>query len=114
MQLRRWGGEEFLILLPATPCREACVTAEKLSRRIAATPCPETGAPLTASSGVAAITLKDSGENLVERADRGLYRSKKDGRNRVTFLDPISDESVNPALESPPDNLSQTAADLEK
>ncbi|ORJ57447.1 diguanylate cyclase [Geothermobacter hydrogeniphilus] len=70
--------------------------------------------PLTASSGVAAITLKDSGENLVERADRGLYRSKKDGRNRVTSLDPISDESVNPALEPPPDNLSQTAADLEK
>lgn len=95
--LSRFGGEEFLILLPATPSKEAFLTAEKLRQRIAAAPCPETGEPLTASFGVASVCLKDSSESLVERADRGLYRSKKEGRNRVTFLDPNSEEPVSPA-----------------
>lgn len=110
----RFGGEEFLILLPATPSKDAVLTAEKLRARIASNPCPETGEPLTASFGVAAITLNDNGESLVERADRGLYRSKKEGRNRVTYLDPSSEHPVNPDCEQPPADSSRPTADPEQ
>jgi len=81
----RFGGEEFLMLLPATSAEPASNTAEKLRRLIAHRPCPETGQILTASFGVATVEAEDSPESLIERADRGLYRSKKTGRNRVSF-----------------------------
>jgi len=83
--ISRYGGEEFLMLLPATSAVAACSTAEKLRSQIAAGPCPETGEVLTASFGVASVEPEDDLETMVERADRALYRSKKGGRNRVTF-----------------------------
>jgi len=83
--ISRFGGEEFLMLLPATSAVAACSTAEKLRAQVSANTCPETGKILTASFGVAAVETEDDPESLVERADRALYRSKKNGRNQVTF-----------------------------
>jgi len=83
--ISRYGGEEFLMLLPSTHPEAAVRTAEKLRALVAQRPCPETGQILTASFGVASIEPKDTPESLIERADRGLYLSKKAGRNQVTF-----------------------------
>jgi diguanylate cyclase (GGDEF)-like protein/PAS domain S-box-containing protein len=83
--ISRYGGEEFLMLLPSTTSDAATSTAEKLRALVAQRPCPETGQTLTASFGVAAVAKDDTPESIIDRADRGLYLSKKAGRNLVTF-----------------------------
>jgi diguanylate cyclase (GGDEF)-like protein len=79
----RFGGEEFLLLLPDTD-RQGCLeVAEKLRRQIERTELIHTG-PVTASFGVAC--LPDDAvdpEQLVRQADRALYMAKAQGRNRV-------------------------------
>lgn len=79
----RFGGEEFVILLPDTATEAACVLAEKLRKTIIEHPLhyQEKQFSFTVSSGVAS-----DGSNLettVHRADLALYRAKKEGRNRV-------------------------------
>lgn len=83
--ISRFGGEEFLMLLPSATPEAATRAAEKLRALVAQRPCPETGQILTASFGVASVEAEDTPESLIERADRGLYLSKKAGRNQVTF-----------------------------
>lgn len=104
--ISRFGGEEFLMLLPSTTSEAACRTAEKLRALVAQRPCPETGRILTASFGVASVTRDDSPESLIERADRGLYLSKKAGRNQVTYQHLMRGGeaivSVDPVGSSPP------------
>jgi diguanylate cyclase (GGDEF)-like protein len=85
--LGRYGGEEFLILLPGASAADAEVVAERIRRRVADMPVLVSGLRigLTVSLGVAAlddgVTVPD---DLIERADGALYRSKADGRNVVT------------------------------
>lgn len=83
----RLGGEEFAILMPATPPADAVVVAERLRAGLAGTdltmPCA-TSIKVTASFGVAMV--RESEENLepaLRRADEALYRAKHNGRNRV-------------------------------
>jgi diguanylate cyclase (GGDEF)-like protein len=79
----RYGGEEFAVLLPSTGADEAWTFAERLRAAIAAADWPL--APVTASLGVATLTPGTGGAaDLVEQADRALYRSKRGGRNLVT------------------------------
>jgi diguanylate cyclase (GGDEF)-like protein len=85
--LARWGGEEFIVLLPETSQQEAVALAERLRAEIAAMRIPhEAGATaVTASFGIAQkeerhITL----DALIAAADECLYLSKQQGRNRVT------------------------------
>ncbi|MBZ0251293.1 MAG: GGDEF domain-containing protein [Burkholderiales bacterium] len=79
----RWGGEEFVILLPDTPLAEAARVAGKLRAAIEAFPVPLPAAdvPVTASLGVAEGS--EEVEALIDRADTALYRAKREGRNRV-------------------------------
>jgi diguanylate cyclase (GGDEF)-like protein len=79
----RWGGEEFVILLPDTGLEEASGVAEKLRAAIASfpAPLPDADVPVTASFGVA--EGNDDLERLIDRADSALYRAKREGRNRV-------------------------------
>lgn len=78
----RWGGEEFLILLPETTEENAEKLAEKLRREIEAT---DFGIPeaVTCSFGVTNYLHPEKIDLVIARADRNLYRAKLEGKNRV-------------------------------
>jgi diguanylate cyclase (GGDEF)-like protein len=85
-QAGRYGGEEFVVLLPETDLSEALLLAQRLSQRIsdtAITPEHDAPMPVTVSVGVAALAPDETGEELIHRADQALYRAKQNGRNRV-------------------------------
>ena len=75
----RWGGEEFVILLPSTSVNDAFTLAENL--RILITKNIED--KLTVSFGVAQFEEGEDKINFFERADEALYKAKKMGRNKV-------------------------------
>ncbi len=84
----RYGGEEFVVVMPETDVAVAQVVAERIRRRIAAEPFPiQKGAgtiDVTISIGIAALTAaNDTADTILKRADQALYRAKRDGRNRV-------------------------------
>ncbi len=86
----RYGGEEFLILLPATGVDEAMILLRRLLTMLAELRIPHASSQdgiLTASAGVAcsfaAEHCMQSWQQVVERADKGLYRVKNAGRNAV-------------------------------
>ena len=82
----RVGGEEFAIVLPGANLERALDIAEKLCKQLEKSPLLVDGKPLamTASFGVATISARDKSlSDIVVRADRALYRSKRAGRNRV-------------------------------
>ena len=84
----RYGGEEFVIVMPETDMAVATTVAERLRRRIAADPFAIGQAgdkvEVTISIGIAALNgAKDTAPALLKRADQALYRAKRDGRNRV-------------------------------
>ncbi len=82
--LGRWGGEEFLALLPATGFEGALVAAERLRRAVSLRTFPYVGS-LTVSVGVASCLPGDHLDRVVARADAGMYIAKRSGRNRVAF-----------------------------
>jgi diguanylate cyclase (GGDEF)-like protein len=83
--LARFGGEEFVVLLPETTLAQACEVAERVIAAVAALgPATPTGEPLrvTVSVGVAVLASTDSGgTSLLHRADAALYQAKRNGRN---------------------------------
>jgi len=80
----RWGGEEFMLLLHKANQTEAIYIAEKL-RKLVENFSIDNLYKITISVGVATFVKNDTKESLLERADQALYKSKEDGRNRVTF-----------------------------
>ncbi|MGY2894522.1 GGDEF domain-containing protein [Deinococcus sp. UYEF24] len=82
--LGRWGGEEFLALLPATGFEGALVAAERLRRAVSLRTFPYAGS-VTVSVGVATSLPGDALERVVARADAGVAVAKRSGRNRVAF-----------------------------
>lgn len=79
----RVGGEEFLVLLPATGLDEAGLVAEKIRQTVELATNPA-GKRLTISVGVAAASPEDENEDTcVLKADQMLYEAKRAGRNRV-------------------------------
>ncbi|MBB6115987.1 diguanylate cyclase [Rahnella rivi] len=78
----RWGGEEFLILLPLTPLEGAMIAAEALRERVQQLSQPEMPA-LTVSVGVAQYEAGEDFTSLFKRVDDALYRAKTSGRNQV-------------------------------
>ncbi|MGZ4194325.1 MAG: diguanylate cyclase [Solirubrobacteraceae bacterium] len=84
----RFGGEEFLLLLPETDRHGAMELAEKIRRQLERTELVPTG-PITASFGVASLPEDTVDPNeLIRKADRALYMAKAQGRNRVESADP--------------------------
>jgi diguanylate cyclase (GGDEF)-like protein len=83
----RWGGEEFLILLPATHGEAALALAERIRQTVATQPLMYANAAVTPalSLGVAELEPGESLDSAIVRADHALYRSKQEGRNRVTL-----------------------------
>lgn len=81
----RFGGDEFVIILPQADTEGALIVAERLRKRIAETDIPGYG-PTTASFGLASFPAHASSRDLlVVAADRALYESKNSGRNRVSL-----------------------------
>lgn len=83
--LARWGGEEFIVILPDTDEASAIIAAERLRRVLADTQTPLSNGDVisfTVSIGVASATDMDA-EALLRRADIALYKAKAEGRNRV-------------------------------
>ncbi len=86
----RSGGEEFVVLMPGTSGDLASLAAERLRRRVTASPIvltPDLSLPMTISIGVAAARRNDTALSLLKRADDALYRAKQAGRNRVMSED---------------------------
>ncbi|MDR7027178.1 PleD family two-component system response regulator [Rhizobium rosettiformans] len=84
----RFGGEEFVVVMPDTPAEAAAAVAERLRGMIEARPFQlrsgETPLMLTASMGIATLMPGiDTPEQLLKQADRALYEAKNSGRNRV-------------------------------
>jgi two-component system, cell cycle response regulator len=84
----RYGGEEFVVVMPDTNIAVATAVAERLRRRIAAEPFPINQSTRTVqatiSIGIAAMrSAEDMPSTIIKRADQALYRAKREGRNRV-------------------------------
>ncbi len=83
----RWGGEEFVILLPHTDLRGAVKVAEKLRRALEELEIPQLkGRKITASFGVSELRQGESLEEAILRADKALYEAKAKGKNRVEIF----------------------------
>lgn len=83
--LGRWGGEEFVAILPETGFDETVRKADELCRHVASSPLAGVH-HLTISAGVTTSTRDDTREALIHRADRALYDAKKKGRNCVAGI----------------------------
>ncbi len=91
----RWGGEEFAALLDETPSARLMEVAQRVRLAVQnAGLLPQR--PVTISIGATHVLPQDTEESVFQRADAALYRSKQEGRNRVT----IADETQQPATAS--------------
>lgn len=78
----RFGGDEFVLLLPGTTREDAIVIAERIREKVATMAVPEYPRQVAISMGIAALVTGETGEGLVARADEALYRAKAKGGDR--------------------------------
>ena len=85
----RFGGEEFLIVLPNADQKVASRIAERVRTHVSTTPvkCDDVYLDISVSEGVAELIEDDNAKSLIARADKALYEAKNSGRNRVVCLD---------------------------
>jgi two-component system, cell cycle response regulator len=84
----RYGGEEFVVILPETSGEQAMVVAERIRGSIAGEefqPGPGARVGKTVSLGIAQYVPGEEGEELVVRADRNLYQAKLQGKNQIVL-----------------------------
>ena len=79
----RFGGEEFMVLLPHTNLAQALIKAEQLRSVFAAEPFAPLTRSLTSSFGVTELLREENSESFLSRVDGALYQAKAEGRNRV-------------------------------
>jgi diguanylate cyclase (GGDEF)-like protein len=79
--LGRYGGDEFLIILPHTPCTIAVAVTDRLCNAVSALVASPGSIPLTLSIGLTEAVPEDDAVTLIARADKALYQAKSDGRN---------------------------------
>lgn len=87
----RWGGEEYLALLPGCDQSQAVSLAEKIRQSVAASTHGEPQGPftVTVSLGIAQLQDDEGLEQIVQRADQALYEAKEGGRNQVRQSAPV-------------------------
>lgn len=80
----RYGGEEFVMLMPETNAEEALAAMEKLRTKVENSPFNfrKERVPITMSFGISEFNSMEDGETVFERADKALYQAKAEGRNR--------------------------------
>ena len=85
----RFGGEEFVFVLPLTTLQDAIVVAERIRMKVdeldVVSPGDQRTIEVTASIGITIIHPTDTLQSMLDRADQALYRAKQSGRNRVEF-----------------------------
>ena len=85
--LVRFGGEEFIVILPLTDIAGARIVAERICTSVRheniVDGLGDRLPPVTISIGIAQMTADESQDSLIERADQAMYRAKKNGRDRV-------------------------------
>jgi len=89
----RWGGEEFLLILPGTDLAGGAQVAERIRAALASRMAlvDSTPIPVTASFGVAAVPPARTASELFAAADAALYEAKRAGKNRVeTTVEPVA------------------------
>lgn len=89
----RWGGEEFVLVLPSTSLAGAEEVAERVRSQLASAVITDgngDAVPVTASFGVAAYGGAETLEQVIDRADRAMYLAKSGGRNRVVCDHPAA------------------------
>lgn len=79
----RYGGEEFLIVLPNTAEKEAFIVAERIRKDVESAKFKEGSISMTISGGIAQYRKDEDYKNLIKRADDFLYKAKREGRNRI-------------------------------
>lgn len=89
----RYGGEEFIIVLPGTGGARAAVLVRRIRKKVASRNWElngkEVGIPITLSAGISELLPSDERfEDLITRADQALYRAKRRGKNRVVISGP--------------------------
>ena len=83
--LARWGGEEFVIIMPLTSIEVAKEVTEKFRKIISSTEFDVVG-NITCSFGISKFVKEDSAQSVIHRADQAMYNAKKNGRNRVEVM----------------------------
>lgn len=87
----RFGGEEFVVVLPKTERVEAVMIAKKLNKHVSQHYFEQVG-HLTVSLGVSTVQMMDTIETILERADEALYYVKRNGRNQVFHYDDFKED----------------------
>jgi diguanylate cyclase (GGDEF)-like protein len=84
--LARWGGEEFLLLLPDAAPEDARAVLERMAERVQAMAVPGLdGGRISFSAGLAARRAGEASADVISRADGALYQAKQTGRNRIVL-----------------------------
>jgi diguanylate cyclase (GGDEF)-like protein len=99
--LGRFGGEEFVVLLPETDCQQAMLIAERIRSEVAASPISspglEEGISITLSIGISSYPEDGTSEReLLSQADEAMYLAKRLGRNQVQVAQ-VPQQSLQPA-----------------
>ena len=88
----RWGGDEFFVILTGIGVQPAAMIAERVRQTISGISFLPDGRHITTSIGVTEATAEDDAASLFRRADKALYRAKKEqGKDNVSILDSVEE-----------------------
>jgi diguanylate cyclase (GGDEF)-like protein len=113
-RLGRFGGDEFLLLLPQTDSAEAIATAARIVTEVRKLPPRMTGLSITVSIGATCCSSEEDSIEIIRRADAALYSAKRSGRDRahINLGDGIIEGTSSPAAAFGPADSAETPSPL--